>query len=71
MRLEEGGWARETTVRELPTSTELAGVNMRLGPGVYRELHWHNESEWAYIIKVSRGKSQLTVGVLPYYRARC
>jgi oxalate decarboxylase len=54
MRLEEGGWARETTVRELPTSKELAGVNMRLGPGVYRELHWHNESEWAYIIKVSR-----------------
>jgi oxalate decarboxylase len=53
MRLEEGGWARETTVRELPTSKELAGVNMRLGPGVYRELHWHNESEWAYIIKVS------------------
>jgi len=51
VRLEEGGWARETTIRELPTSTELAGVNMRLGPGVYRELHWHNESEWAYIIK--------------------
>jgi hypothetical protein len=52
MRLEEGGWARETTVRELPTSKELAGVNMRLGAGVYRELHWHNESEWAYIIEV-------------------
>jgi hypothetical protein len=52
MRLEEGGWARETTVRELPSSRELAGVNMRLGPGAYRELHWHNESEWAYIIKV-------------------
>ncbi|KAI9635320.1 putative oxalate decarboxylase/oxidase [Dioszegia hungarica] len=58
MRLEEGGWARETTVRELPTSTELAGVNMRLGPGVYRELHWHNESEWAYIIK---GSCRITV----------
>ncbi|KFZ17955.1 hypothetical protein V501_01463 [Pseudogymnoascus sp. VKM F-4519 (FW-2642)] len=36
MRLEEGGWARETTVRELPTSTELAAVNMRLKEGVYR-----------------------------------
>lgn len=53
MRLEEGGWARETTVRELPTSKELAGVNMRLGRDVYRELHWHNENEWAYIIAVS------------------
>lgn len=53
IRLEEGGWTRETTIRELPTSKELAGVNMRLGKGVYRELHWHNESEWAYIIAVS------------------
>ncbi|GFZ47524.1 hypothetical protein JCM24511_05268 [Saitozyma sp. JCM 24511] len=58
MRLEEGGWARETTVRELPSSRELAGVNMRLGPGAYRELHWHNESEWAYIIK---GTCRITV----------
>ncbi|KAK2754073.1 hypothetical protein FQN54_007242 [Arachnomyces sp. PD_36] len=58
MRLEEGGWARETTTRELPTSTELAAVNMRLEPGVYRELHWHNESEWAYILK---GKCRITV----------
>ncbi|KAF4554207.1 Cupin-like protein 2 [Elsinoe fawcettii] len=58
MRLEEGGWARETTTRELPTSKEIAGVNMRLGPGVYRELHWHNESEWAYIIA---GSCRITV----------
>lgn len=58
VRMEEGGWARETTVRELPTSKELAGVNMRLGSGVYRELHWHNESEWAYIIK---GTCRITV----------
>lgn len=48
-----GRWLGERDdVRELPTSVELAGVNMRLGPGVYRELHWHNESEWAYIIEV-------------------
>lgn len=40
-RIEEGGWARQTTVRELPTSTELAGVNMRLEEGAIRELHWH------------------------------
>jgi oxalate decarboxylase family bicupin protein len=23
---------------------------MRLGPGVYRELHWHKEAEWAYVL---------------------
>lgn len=44
MCIEEGGWARQTTVRELPTSKELAGVNMRLDEGAIRELHWHKEA---------------------------
>jgi oxalate decarboxylase len=47
-RVLSGGFARETTTRELPISTEIAGVNMRLKPGGIRELHWHKESEWAY-----------------------
>ena len=51
MRIEEGGWARQTTVRELPTSRELAGVNMRLDEGAIRELHWHKEAEWAYMLE--------------------
>lgn len=38
IRIEEGGWTRQTTIRELPSSVELAGVNMRLGPGVIREV---------------------------------
>jgi oxalate decarboxylase len=49
-RVLSGGWAREVTVRELPIATELAGVNMRLKPGGIRELHWHKEAEWAYMI---------------------
>ena len=49
-RLVTGGWAREVTVRELPVATQLAGVNMRLKPGGIRELHWHKEAEWAYMI---------------------
>lgn len=48
-RLEDGGWAREVTIRECPSLQELAIVNMRLGPGVVRELHWHKEAEWAYV----------------------
>jgi oxalate decarboxylase len=48
-RLEDGGWAREVTIRECPTLEELAIVNMRLGPGVVREMHWHKEGEWAYV----------------------
>ncbi|KFA48480.1 hypothetical protein S40293_00435 [Stachybotrys chartarum IBT 40293] len=50
IRIEEGGWTRETTVRELGTSVELASVNMRLGKGVIRELHWHKQAEWAYVL---------------------
>ena len=49
-RLLPGGWAREVTVRELPVATTLAGVNMRLKAGAYRELHWHKEAEWAFMI---------------------
>ena len=49
-RIEPGGWAREVTVRELPVSTAMAGVNMRLTAGGIRELHWHKQAEWAYMI---------------------
>ena len=51
IRIEEGGWTRQTTIRELPTSIEIAGVNMRLDEGVIRELHWHKEAEWAYVLE--------------------
>ncbi|KAJ8128668.1 hypothetical protein O1611_g4968 [Lasiodiplodia mahajangana] len=50
VRIEEGGWTRQTTVRELGSSVDLASVNMRLDKGVIRELHWHKEAEWAYVL---------------------
>jgi oxalate decarboxylase len=56
-RLLTGGWAREVTVRELPVATELAGVNMRLKPGGVREMHWHKEAEWAYMLA---GRARIT-----------
>ncbi len=56
-RLEVGGWSREVTVRELPISTTIAGVNMRLKPGGIRELHWHKEAEWAYMLD---GRARIT-----------
>ncbi|HEX8518464.1 MAG TPA: cupin domain-containing protein [Pseudonocardia sp.] len=49
-RLEDGGWAREVTNREIPASTDVAGVNMALDPGAYRELHWHKEAEWGLVL---------------------
>ena len=58
-RVLTGGFARETTARELPISTEIAGVDMRLTPGGIRELHWHpNADEWQYWLK---GKGRMTV----------
>lgn len=56
-RLVTGGWAREVTVRELPVATTLAGVNMRLKPGGIRELHWHKEAEWSFMLA---GRARIT-----------
>jgi oxalate decarboxylase len=56
-RLVTGGWAREVTARELPVATELAGVNMRLKPGGIRELHWHKEAEWGFMLA---GRARIT-----------
>ncbi|MCW2994925.1 MAG: oxalate decarboxylase [Conexibacter sp.] len=56
-RVLSGGWGREITIRELPIATDIAGVNMRLKPGGVRELHWHKEAEWAYMIA---GEARIT-----------
>ncbi|HMG51547.1 MAG TPA: cupin domain-containing protein, partial [Inquilinus sp.] len=50
MRQEEGGWTRQVTIRELSVSKNIAGVNMRLNAGGTRELHWHKQAEWAYML---------------------
>jgi oxalate decarboxylase len=49
-RLHRGGWSREVTVRELPVSKAIAGVDMRLTAGGIRELHWHAAAEWAFML---------------------
>ena len=60
-RLEPGGWAREVTELALPIATELAGVNMRLNAGEFqtgvREMHWHKQAEWAYMLV---GRARIT-----------
>lgn len=50
MQLNHGGWSREITQRDLPIATTLAGVNMSLTPGGVRELHWHKQAEWSYML---------------------
>jgi oxalate decarboxylase len=65
-RVEEGGWAREVTARELPVATTLAGVNMRLEPGAVRELHWHKQAEWAYLLAGSARITALDADGRPF-----
>jgi oxalate decarboxylase len=57
MQLNHGGWSREITVRELPIATTLSGVNMYLKPGGVRELHWHQQAEWSYMLL---GRARIT-----------
>lgn len=49
-RIQKGGWARQENIQSLPVATEMAGVQFRLEPGAYRELHWHQQAEWAYML---------------------
>ena len=56
-RIESGGWTRQVTARELPISTAIAGVEMRLTAGGVRELHWHVESEWSIMLN---GNARIT-----------
>jgi oxalate decarboxylase len=44
-RMQEGGWTHQVTERELPSSKEIAAVQMRITAGGYRELHWHVAGE--------------------------
>ena len=57
-RIQGGGWTHQVTQRELPSSEEIAGVNMRLTAGSFRELHWHTADEWAIMLT---GKARVSV----------
>ena len=58
-RVLEGSYGKEATVEQLPISKGIAGVSMRMEPGVMRELHWHaTAAEWAF---VTEGRVRTTV----------
>ncbi|KAL2009489.1 hypothetical protein VTN00DRAFT_5296 [Thermoascus crustaceus] len=48
--LDNAGWARQENIKVMPAATEMAGVDMRLEPGAYRELHWHVAGEWSIVL---------------------
>ena len=57
-RIQGGSWARQVTQADFAISEAVSGVNMRLGPGGIRELHWHLAAEWAI---VTNGACRVTV----------
>jgi|SRR5579859_2217306 len=57
-RVQDGGWARQVNTGAFPISTDIAGVNMHLSAGGIRELHWHQQAEWAVM---TYGNCRVTV----------
>ncbi|WP_338340387.1 oxalate decarboxylase family bicupin [Burkholderia vietnamiensis] len=57
-RIQNGGWAREVTQDDFAISETISGVNMRLTRGGIREMHWHQQAEWAIMLD---GRCRITV----------
>ncbi|KAF2183581.1 oxalate decarboxylase [Zopfia rhizophila CBS 207.26] len=51
--IDSAGWSRQENTKVMPDATLMAGVDMRLEPGAYRELHWHVAAEWALVLNGS------------------
>ena len=49
-RIQNGGWAREVTQDDFAISADISGVNMRLSKYGIREMHWHQQAEWAVML---------------------
>ncbi len=56
-RIQSGGWAREVTQADFAISDAVSGVNMRLSAGGIREMHWHQQAEWAIMVS---GRCRIT-----------
>jgi len=46
--LDRAGWSRQQNEDNIPAATAMAGVDMRLEEGAYRELHW-----WVFAFVIS------------------
>ena len=57
-RYQNGGWAREVTQADFAISKDISGVNMRLASNGIREMHWHQQAEWAIMLD---GQCRITI----------
>lgn len=60
--MNESGWARQENTVVMPGATKMAGVDMRLEAGAYRELHWHVAAEWSLVLN---GSCRIEVSSVP------
>ncbi|CAG8101004.1 unnamed protein product [Penicillium nalgiovense] len=51
--MDGAGWARQENTNVMPDAKLMAGVDMRLAPAGYRELHWHVAAEWSLVLNGS------------------
>lgn len=49
--LDGAGYARQQNVDQLPVAKDMAGVDMRLEPNAYRELHWHSANGYVPTVR--------------------
>lgn len=59
---DNAGWARQENTVVMPDATQMAGVDMRLEPAGYRELHWHVAAEWSLVLN---GSCRIQVRAVP------
>ncbi len=52
-----GGWVKITDIRQFPQSPTLASALVQVEKGAIRELHWHKNAEWGYVVS---GKGRAT-----------
>src|ERR1700712_5236807 len=48
-RIQNGGWGAQVTQDDFAISADISRVNMRLGKYGIREMHWHQQAEWAFV----------------------
>ncbi|CAG2107468.1 unnamed protein product, partial [Medioppia subpectinata] len=41
----------ERFLNDFPLATQMSGVQMKIYAGAVREMHWHPQSEWAYVLE--------------------
>jgi oxalate decarboxylase len=45
-----GGTYKFSNVKNFPASSKMSATLITLYPGGLRELHWHEEVEWAFVL---------------------